>query len=103
MRHRPISFSALVLLLTATVVARADKTDDFIKAEMKRQNIPGLSLAVIKDGEIIKAEGYGLTNIKLQIPATPETVYKIASLRFAPGEKWEYGNIGYLPSTVICA
>ena len=47
---------------------------------MKRQNIPGLSLAVVKDGKIIKAEGYGLAKIKRQIKSTPDTVYKIASV-----------------------
>ncbi|MCI0621806.1 MAG: beta-lactamase family protein [Acidobacteria bacterium] len=71
---------AIVLFLAATGVARADKTDDFIKAQMQEQNIPGLSLAVIKDGQIVKAEGYGLANIKLKMPARPETVYKIASV-----------------------
>ena len=70
----------VLLLLAAAVPAHADKTDDFIKAEMQRQNIPGLSLAVIKDGKIIKAEGYGLANTKLKIPARAETVYRIASV-----------------------
>jgi D-alanyl-D-alanine carboxypeptidase len=80
MQPRRISFFAFVLVFAATVAARADKTDDYIKAEMQRQNIPGLSLAVIRNGEIVKAEGYGLANIKLRIPARPETVYKIASV-----------------------
>jgi D-alanyl-D-alanine carboxypeptidase len=87
MRNRHIPFSALVLLVAAIavasadqVVAQADRVDDLIKAEMKRQNIPGLSLVVLKDGKIIKTAGYGSANIKLQIPATPETVYKIASV-----------------------
>lgn len=71
---------AFVLFLAAPGVARADKTDDFIKAQMQAQNIPGLSLVVIKDGKIIKAEGYGLADIKRKIPAKPETVYKIASV-----------------------
>ena len=70
----------VLLLLLAPAVARADKTDDYVRAEMKRQNIPGLSLVVIKDGKIIKSEGYGLANIALKTPATPETVYRIASV-----------------------
>ncbi len=71
---------ALVLLLTATVAARADKVDDYVKAEMQKQRVPGLSLAVIKDGKIIKVEGYGLANVELNVPARPETVYKIGSV-----------------------
>jgi D-alanyl-D-alanine carboxypeptidase len=80
MPPRSISAFVLALFLAATGIAQADPTDDFVKAEMKRQNIPGLSLAVIKDGQIIKVAGYGLANIPLKIPATPETVYKIASV-----------------------
>ena len=80
MRHRQVMFFALVLSLAATVGARADQTDDYIKAEMQRQRIPGLSLIVIKDGKIVKAAGYGFANLKLEIPATPETVYKIGSV-----------------------
>ena len=80
MLPRPIPLFVLVLLLVAPFVARADKTDDFVRAELKRQNIPGLSLAIVKDGKIIKSEGYGLANIKLNLPATPDTVYKIASV-----------------------
>lgn len=39
--------------------------DDYVKAEMQRQRIPGLALAVIKDGEIILAKGYGFANVEL--------------------------------------
>lgn len=78
MRNGFITFSALALLLVAAV-AQADQTDDYVKAEMRRQNIPGLSLAVLKDGKVVKADGYGLANTKLKIHATPATVYKIAS------------------------
>jgi hypothetical protein len=55
----------LVLVLVQPVVAQTDKTDDFIRSELKRQNIPGLSLAVSKDGKIIKAAGYGVASLKL--------------------------------------
>ena len=79
MRHRPMLLIALVLSLAASV-AQADETDDYIKAEMLRQHIPGLSLAVVKDGKIVKAAGYGFANVKLEIPATPETVYKVGSV-----------------------
>lgn len=78
-RLRNFLFAAL-LLLPVDVAAQSDSVDDFIRAELKRQNIPGLSLAVIKDGRIIKAQGYGFANVKLQTPATSETVYRIASV-----------------------
>ncbi|HXG68222.1 MAG TPA: serine hydrolase [Blastocatellia bacterium] len=80
MYRKPTPFFALVLLFVATVAAQADKVDDYVKAEMQRQRIPGASIAVIKDGKVIKAEGYGLANVELNVPARPETVYKIGSV-----------------------
>jgi CubicO group peptidase (beta-lactamase class C family) len=61
-------------------IARADQIDDFIRAEMKRQKIPGLSVAIVRGGQVIKAEGYGVADIQRKTPAKPETVYKIASV-----------------------
>jgi len=71
---------AFVLLLSASVAVRADKVDDYVKSEMQRQHLPGLSLVVIKDQKIVKVLGYGFANIELNVPATPETVYKIGSV-----------------------
>ena len=80
MRYHRRSLFLLLLLLATTVVVRADETDDFIRAQMKSQNIPGLALAVVKNGEIIKTAGYGLANINQKIPVSPETVFHIGSI-----------------------
>jgi len=86
--HRSAKFIlALALLassgLTSTIRAQdaaATKVDDYIKAEMQRQRIPGLSLAVMKDGEIILAKGYGLANVEHQVPVKPETIFQSGSM-----------------------
>jgi len=80
MRPKPLASCVLVLWVAVLGVAHADGTDDFVRAQMKAQNIPGLSLAVVKDGVVIKAAGYGVADRKTNTPATPETVYKIASV-----------------------
>ncbi|MEK6321433.1 MAG: serine hydrolase [Acidobacteriota bacterium] len=80
MHIKRTSLFALALILTGAVAARADKVDDYLKAEMQRQHIPGISVAVLKDGKIVKVEGYGLANVELNVPARPETVYKIGSV-----------------------
>src|SRR5215471_16383305 len=80
MRSKRMSIFAIALLLTAAVAVRADNIDDYVKAEMQKQHIAGVSVAVIKDGKIVKAEGYGFANIELNVPAKPETVYKIGSV-----------------------
>src|SRR6516164_6539749 len=56
-----------------------DDVDLYIKTSMARQHIPGLSLAVIRDGKILKARGYGHASVELNVPARPETVYELAS------------------------
>ena len=68
------------MFLAPALVAQADRADIFIKGEMQRQNIPGLSLVVLKEGQILKSAGYGVANIDLKTPATPETIYKVASV-----------------------
>lgn len=48
-----------------------------LRQEMK---IPGMSAAVVKDGELIWVRGLGYADIEHQIPATPETPYHLASV-----------------------
>jgi CubicO group peptidase (beta-lactamase class C family) len=82
MLHCRKSAAAALLGLSFFVAssALADKVDDYIKAEMERRKIPGLSLAVVRDGEVIKAQGYGLSNVELNVAATPETIYQSGSV-----------------------
>jgi len=80
MQRKRLSLLVILLLSLQTAAVRADKVDDYVKAEMQKQRIPGLSLAVVKEGKVIKAEGYGLANVEHNVPARPETVYKIASV-----------------------
>lgn len=71
---------AIVVCLAGASDARADEIDDYVTAQMSRQHIPGLSLAVLKDGKPVKAQGYGLANLELGVRATPETIYQIGSV-----------------------
>ena len=47
---------------------------------MKDQHIPGLSIAVVRNGAVIKAAGYGLANIEASAPAKAETVFAAGSI-----------------------
>jgi len=66
------------LCLHAT--AQADAVDDLVRDEMAARNIPGLSLAVIRSGVVLKAQGYGLANVELRASAKRETIYQSGSL-----------------------
>jgi D-alanyl-D-alanine carboxypeptidase len=45
-----------------------------VLAQLRVRNIPGVSVAVVKDGRLVKAAGYGIANLELQAPATAQTV-----------------------------
>jgi CubicO group peptidase (beta-lactamase class C family) len=44
------------------------------------RRIPGLSVAVIQDGRVVLARGFGLADVEARIPATELTPYNIASV-----------------------
>ena len=75
-----ISLAVFLWTLLVGPALRADQVDDFVQEDMKKQHIPGLSLAVVRDGKIEKAQGYGLANVELAVPATADTVYQSGSL-----------------------
>ena len=80
MLRRRVAVHVLAALLAASAVAHADPTDDYVTAQLKAFDLPGLSLAVVRNGTVIKAAGYGLADRERQISPTPETVYKIGSV-----------------------
>src|SRR4030095_15402663 len=70
----------LVVLLITASPTQADKVDDYVRSEMSQRRIPGLSLAVVKAGRVIRSKGYGLSDLELNVPATPDSVYQIESM-----------------------
>jgi CubicO group peptidase (beta-lactamase class C family) len=60
--------------------ASVDRLDVYVRAQMEAHHLPGLSLAVVKDGQIANAQAYGLANLEVQAPATTQTVYEIGSI-----------------------
>ena len=72
--------SLVVLPLAVAAPARADRIDDYIKAEMQKRRIPGLALAVVRNGTVVKMKGYGLANLDHDVPVTPDTVFELASV-----------------------
>jgi CubicO group peptidase (beta-lactamase class C family) len=59
---------------------QTDPVDDYIRAEMAKQHVPGLALLVSRGGQVVRAQGYGLANVELQVPVTPETIFQSGSV-----------------------
>jgi CubicO group peptidase (beta-lactamase class C family) len=47
---------------------------------MELRHIPGVSIGVVKEGRVLLAKGYGVANVELAVPATPDTAYGIMSV-----------------------
>jgi CubicO group peptidase (beta-lactamase class C family) len=80
-----VAASSLTLLFCiGTVAAQTsdlpEAVDQFIKAEMDRQRIPGMSVAVLRGDSLLLARGYGFANLEDRVPATDSTVYAVGSL-----------------------
>ncbi len=54
--------------------------DREMAAFMEPRGIPGGALAVVKDGRLVYAKGYGFADRDKEIAATPETLFRIASI-----------------------
>ena len=75
------SIALLLAILTVSVFGVAQSTlDDYVLEQMKAKHIPSLELVVIRSGEIVKQRSYGLANVELNVPATNDNVYPIASI-----------------------
>lgn len=59
---------------------RLELSKDIIKDLMQVGNTPGLSVCVICDDEILFSQGFGLSDIENEIPATTSTIYPLASI-----------------------
>lgn len=53
--------------------------DAWAQRQMSLRSIPGMQIAVVKDGRIVHSGTYGLANLQTPVPVTEETVFSINS------------------------
>ena len=68
------------VLASVPAGARADQVDDFARRFISRRAIPAAAIAVVRDGRIVKAAGYGTANLEAGVPATEHTLFEIGSV-----------------------
>jgi len=49
-------------------------------ALLLKENLPGLSVAVARDGEIVWTEGFGWADVESRMPVTPRTQFRLGSV-----------------------
>jgi CubicO group peptidase (beta-lactamase class C family) len=56
---------------------RFEKQVDELRARLK---IPGMSAVVLKDQKVVWIKGFGFADLENRIPATPDTLFHLASV-----------------------
>ena len=80
-RHLGAPFIQVACLLVLCAgSARADDIDDLVKLQMREHHIPGLSLAVVSKGAIVREGGFGTTTSTGTMAVTPATPFQAASI-----------------------
>lgn len=54
--------------------------DELIEAQLAESKVPGLAIAIVKDGQVIHSKGYGLRDVARQLPVTSQTLFAIGSV-----------------------
>src|SRR5260370_21498305 len=70
----------LSLLLVAPPQGDTAAINRYVQAELERQHIPGLSLAVLVGDRFLLSRGYGVANVELHVPGSDSTVCQSGSM-----------------------
>ena len=101
----------LLLFINFNVNAQITESqlDQLVESTLKNFNVPGISVAIVKDGKIIHAKGYGVKSILTNEKVDANTLFGIASnsKAFTSGAlamlvdegklKWDDKVIQYIP------
>lgn len=80
-------FSKLILVAWLITPGLADEPiinfaefDAYIEQTMQDWQVPGVAVAIVKDGKIVHLKTYGVSSLKSKKPLTAQTIFPIASL-----------------------
>src|SRR5262249_20090088 len=79
-----LRFALPVLALTMPAAARADSFDStavdaLVRDALKSWHVPGIAVAIVRDGEVLYLKGHGVRDVTTKDPVTPDTLFSIAS------------------------
>jgi CubicO group peptidase (beta-lactamase class C family) len=82
LNHPYLILTSTLFLLCAGVPSFAQQTAqiDAIFKPLVTSDSPGVAVAVIRDGQVIFARGYGLADLKTRTPITASTNFRLASV-----------------------
>ncbi len=79
-RQRALRVGLSLWLSAPALQTLGSTVDNVVATEMKNHRIPGVSIAIIDDGEIRQAKGYGYTDTSATTPVTTNTLFQAGSI-----------------------
>ncbi|MGB2844162.1 MAG: serine hydrolase [Candidatus Aminicenantaceae bacterium] len=86
----PIFLLLLILICTSPIFSEKQTKSDFseairlidtwLEAQRDYDHLPGISVAIVTDQEILWSKGYGMADLKKEVPSSPSTIYSICSI-----------------------
>jgi CubicO group peptidase (beta-lactamase class C family) len=76
---KKILLLSVILSLPNQSFAQTDAVDSYLMRQMQKNHIPAISVAIVRNGKIIKLKSYGVANIELDVAATPDSAFQVAS------------------------
>jgi len=81
---RPLALAAFAVLSLSACrrpLAESQTTRvDALFAEWNKKDAPGCAVGISRNGAIVYQHSYGMSNLELHVPITPDTVFGIASI-----------------------
>jgi D-alanyl-D-alanine carboxypeptidase len=81
-----VALACLISTQTIFSVTRPTKpstdaqVDAYVKQQMAKYQIPGMAIAVVKNGKLLKEKGYGLASVEFDVPTGTNTVFQMFSV-----------------------
>src|SRR4051812_41203111 len=73
------SFATSAAALLVVSAAAAQDIDSVVERARQTFEVPGIAVAIVKDGRIVLSKGYGVRKLGDPAPVTPRSLFRIAS------------------------
>ena len=82
-RHHIDKIALTIATLLVTIAGQSQMTsqqiDQLVNNALTAFNVPGIAVAIVKDGKVIHSRGYGVRSIATKLPVDENTLFAIAS------------------------
>src|SRR5438477_11410574 len=72
-------FSFLLLSFSLKAQLSSAQIDSLVEKTLKTFDVPGIAVAIVKDGKVIHSKGYGVRNLNTKEKVDENTLFEIAS------------------------